>query len=62
MISKTVKEEALKILKGLPDQATWDDLMYTIYVRQAIEAGMRYSEAGKTLSVEEVRAKFGLKK
>ena len=38
------------------------DHIYRIYVRQAIEAGMRYSEAGKTLSVEEVRAKFGLKK
>ena len=60
MISKTVKEEAIEILKGLPDQATWDDLMYTIYVRQTIEAGIRDSEAGRTISVKEVRAKFGL--
>ena len=34
--------------------------MYTIYVRQAIEAGLEDSEAGRVLDVKEVRAKFGL--
>ena len=34
--------------------------MYRIYVRQAIEAGLRDSEAGRTVDVKEVRAKSGL--
>ena len=34
--------------------------MYEIYVRQAIEAGLADSDAGRTLDVKEVRVKFGL--
>ena len=32
-----VKQEARHLVESLPESATWDDLMYTIYVRQAIE-------------------------
>jgi len=42
--------------------ATWDDLMYKIYVRQAIEAGLEDSKAGNTMDVKDVRSKFGLPK
>lgn len=55
-----VKEEARRLLDELPENATWDDLMYQIYVRQAIDSGLQDSEAGRTLDVKEVRAKFGL--
>lgn len=58
----SVKEEARRIIDKLPEDSTWDDLMYEIYVRQAIEAGLEDSKAGRTLSVEEVRARFGLEK
>jgi predicted transcriptional regulator len=34
--------------------------MYKIYVRQAIEAGLEDSKAGRTVDVKEVRSKFGL--
>jgi hypothetical protein len=61
MEARTVKEEAMEILKALLDIATWDDLMYRIYVRQAIEAGKRDSDSGKTVDVKTVRARFGLK-
>jgi predicted transcriptional regulator len=36
--------------------------MYRIYVRQAIEAGLKDSDAGRTVDVMEVRKKFGLNK
>ena len=55
-----VKQEAQHLVDSLPDNATWDDLMYTIYVRQAVEAGLEDSDAGRVLDVGEVRAKFGL--
>ena len=55
-----VKQEAQSLLESLPDNATWDDLMYTIYVRQAVESGLEDSDAGHVLEVGEVRAKFGL--
>jgi predicted transcriptional regulator len=60
MSSTKVKQEAHRLVDNLPENATWDDLIYEIYVRQAIEAGLADSETGRTLNVKEVRAKFGL--
>ena len=57
---ESIKQEAGRILNSLSDDATWDDLMEQIYVRQAIEAGIQDSDAGRTIDVKEVRKKFGL--
>lgn len=62
MQTNNIKREAYHLLQKLPENATWDDLMYEIYVRQAIEAGIEDSEAGRTMDVGQVRAKFGLPK
>ena len=58
----SINKEAENLLKYLPEDATWDDLMYKIYVRQAIEAGLEDSKAGRTVDVKEVRSRFGLSK
>lgn len=50
----------MRIIRELPDDASWDDLMDRIYVRQAIEAGLRDSDEERTLDVDEVRRRFGL--
>lgn len=55
-----IKTEAQKLIDRLPDNFTWDDLMYEIYVRQVVEAGLADSQAGRLISVQEARAKFGL--
>ena len=60
MASDDVKEQARQLVEELPEGATWDDLMYKIYVRQAIEAGLSGSDAGRTQDVKAVRARFGL--
>jgi predicted transcriptional regulator len=60
MQNNSIKKDAYNMLEKLPDNATWDDLMYEIYVRQTIEAGLEDSKAGRTIDVREVRAKFGL--
>ena len=54
------KESAHKLIDRMPQQATWDDLMHEIYVREAIEQGLVDSKAGRTKEVNEVRAKYGL--
>jgi predicted transcriptional regulator len=54
------KDEAHKIIDRLPPNATWDDLMRQIYVRQAIERGLADSKEGRTKDVAEVRARYGL--
>jgi len=57
---KNIKQKARNLIDKLPDNSTWDDLMYEIYMRQAIEAGLADSEAEKVISVAEVRTKFKL--
>lgn len=48
------------MIDSLPDNASWEDLMYKIYVRQSIEGGVADSEAGRVKDLSEVRASFGL--
>ena len=60
MQTESIKQKAYRILDKLPDEATWDDLMYQIYVRQTIEAGIKDSDDGRTVDVKEVRKRFGL--
>ena len=60
METAKVKDEAKRLVEDLPEDASWDDLMYKIYVRQAIEAGLSDSEAGRTTDVKDVRARLGL--
>jgi predicted transcriptional regulator len=53
-----VKEAARAIVDNLPDQATWDDLMYELYVKQKIEAGLAAADNGQTVPHEEVKARL----
>jgi hypothetical protein len=57
-----VKSAARAIVDALPDDATWDDLMYRIYVRQEIDAGLRDEAEGKVLSQEEAEQRLGIGK
>ena len=50
------KDEAHELVNRMPENATWDDLIEEIYVRQVIEQGLADSEAGRTTDVAEVRA------
>jgi hypothetical protein len=61
MKNPTIKQDAQRIIEELSEDATWDDLMYRIYVRQAIESGLEDSNANRTMDVSEVRARFGIK-
>ena len=54
------KEEAHKLIDQLPANATWDDLMHEIYVRETIEKGLEDSKAGRTKGVADIRKKYGL--
>jgi hypothetical protein len=54
------KEEAHRLIDRMPPNATWDDLMREIYVREAVERGLTDGKAGRTKDVKEIRAKYGL--
>jgi predicted transcriptional regulator len=56
----SVKSEAIKLVRGLSASSTWDDLMYRIYVRQKIEAGLADIRAGRVHSHASIRKEFAL--
>lgn len=55
-----IKSKVNETLRTLPDDASWEDVMYRIYVRQKIESGMKDVAQGDTLTVAELRKRFGL--
>ncbi len=57
---KSVKSEAIKLVRGLSKSSTWDDLMYRIYVRQKIETGISDLRNGRVHSHASIRKEFGL--
>jgi len=54
----TTKKQALEMIKKLPERATWDDIMYEIYVRKKIEAGIKAADEGRVVPHEEVKKRF----
>ena len=55
-----IKTAAHRLIDALPEGATWDDVMYRIYVRQSIEAGIKDADTNNVVDVDEVRRSFGL--
>ena len=55
-----IRRKVDETLQTLPVDATWADVMDRIYVRQKIENGLSDVAKGQTLSVAEVRKRFGL--
>ncbi len=51
----SVKDAARAIVDKLPEQATWDDLMYELYVKQKIEAGLKAVDEGRTVPHEDIK-------
>jgi hypothetical protein len=49
-----VKQAVLELAQRLPEECTWDEVMYQIYVRQKIEAGLKDVEEGRTVTHKEV--------
>jgi len=54
----SAKEAARQLIDHLPDQASWDDIMYELYVKQKIEEGLADIEAGRTVPHEQVKAEL----
>ena len=57
----TVKEEARKVIENLPENVTWADIVYELYVREKIAAGLRDAEEGRVISHDQMRRELGLK-
>ncbi len=54
-------QETAMLLNELPEETSWDDVMYRIYVRQKIERGLADCRDGKVLTTEQIQQHFSKK-
>jgi len=52
---QTAKQAAKQIIDHVSDQATWDDIMYELYVKQKIENGLNAVNEGRVLSSQDAK-------
>ena len=52
----TAKETVRALLERLPDDCSLDDVLYHLYVVQAVSEGLADSEAGRVISHDKVAA------
>ncbi len=55
---QVIKEEAIHLIKSLPEDCSWDDIIYEFYVKKKIELGLDAVKDGKVISHEEVKKRF----
>jgi len=60
--AQNIKQTAHQLIDQLPENSTWDDVLYRLAVRRSIEIGLRESEAGTGVDTQTVRTQFGLSK
>ncbi len=57
-MTMTVKEHLKHMIDYIPDQASFDDVMYELCVIQKIEKGLQAADEGRTLSHEEAKKRL----
>jgi hypothetical protein len=55
---QSIKQIIHDIADHLPEQATFDDAMYALYVRQKLERSLQAAEEGKVTSQEEMEKRY----
>ncbi|MDD3442235.1 MAG: hypothetical protein PHW89_03120 [Sulfurimonas denitrificans] len=53
-----VKNEAQNMIQNLPNDCTYEDIQYHLYVTQKIKNGMECSNNGHTVSHEKAKEKI----
>lgn len=56
-----IKVTAHRLIDTLPDDTSWEKLLYTLQVRHDIEAGLKDSEAGYVMESGELRRQLKIK-
>jgi predicted transcriptional regulator len=55
---QSVKEEAIQLIRRLPDDTTLEDIQYHLYVQQKVQRGMQDVEEGRVYTQEEVEKRM----
>lgn len=54
-----VKQEAQQMIQNLPDNCTYEDIQYHLYVVEKIKNGIDRAQKGEISSHEEAKARMG---
>ena len=52
------KEDALKIIQGLPDDCSTDDILAELFFKKQVDAGLVDVAEGRVVTHEEVKARI----
>ena len=58
MARSVPKEEVRRLLDRLPDETSYDEIQYHIFVQQKIDRGLEASESGDFVSDEEIEERI----
>jgi predicted transcriptional regulator len=50
-----IKQRAHELIEALPDDATWQELLYALELRGDVEAGLADAKAGRVTDTEDLR-------
>jgi predicted transcriptional regulator len=48
----------VRLIDSLPDQATWDDIMYEFYVKKKLTVALKAAEQGRVVSHKEAKKRL----
>jgi hypothetical protein len=51
---RTAKDEVRELLENLPDDVSFEDIQYHLYVRQKVQKSLETAKQGRTLTHEEM--------
>ncbi len=55
----TVKDQVIKMIEKLPDEATVSDIMAELYFRQNVDEALKELDEGKGISHEKAKKRLG---
>lgn len=55
----SAKQATLQLVERLPDDVSFEDIIYQLYVLEKIQRGMKDAEEGRVVSHEEAKQRLG---
>ena len=55
---ETAKHEVMELIKRLPDNSTFEEIQYHLYVRQKVQQGLNDVERGNITTQDEVEKRM----
>ena len=61
-IQQEIKQTAHRLIDDLPNDTSWEKLLYTLQIRYDIETGLAESETNQVVTSTELRQQLGVNK